>query len=367
MTDSNEICVAILTDLGTDHRCFKLVSSLKEMGYSPIIYCDKPRNALSPGWQNFKIVTLTKTSHYDGFGKAFLPFLLKLTKAVLTSKSRTWLVLDCPPLFWVAFLGKIRSLKIIYDSHEIFLETPLVKSRASRKLFWSFWHNAGMALIDKMIVVSPLCEQYFKELYPSKKIFLLPNAPPKKDFAVFSKPPPGKNTNLIFQGGLRVATGLEETMDALKSLPHFNLQIFGFGPEETSLKLRMQSLKLESQVTFHGAIPFNELVPHMELADIGIHLMQPICKSFALTLANKLFDYVHALTPVLLSDNPAHREFLLKHPVGIVVDSYSPEAIKNGLEKLKLNLEFHQQACLKAREEWHWNKFAQKLPAFLLS
>jgi glycosyltransferase involved in cell wall biosynthesis len=362
---SKDICIAILTDLGTDHRCFKVVSSLKDLGYDPIIYCDRPRNPLSKDWEAFRVRPLTRTSHFNGFGKAFLPFLLGLTRPVWTSQAKTWMVLDCPPLFWVALLGRLSGKQVIYDSHEIFLKTPLVQGRLSRRLFWRFWHDGGMAMIGKMIAVSPLSVEYFREHYPGKKVHLLPNAPRPTPAPTSPKPGMEGGIALIFQGGLRVATGLEETMAAMALQPSYRLEIFGFGPEEADLKRKAETLRVDKRVRFHGAIPFSELRPHMEAAHIGLHLMQPICDSFALTLANKLFDYVHALTPVLLSDNPAHRDFLARYPVGVAVDSFSPEAIRKGLETLAADLEGYRAACAKAREEWQWDRFAGGLKDFL--
>ena len=337
------------------------------MGYDPVIYCDLPRNPLGEAWKAFRIHPLTKTSHYHGFRRAFFPFLLGLTKHIWSSPGNIWLVLDCPPLFWVALLGRLRRKQVIYDSHELFLETPLVMGRRSRRMFWRLWHDGGIALIRKMIAVSPLCAEYLREHYPGKQVYLLPNAP--RILPISDRPKPGmeNGTNLIFQGGLRVATGLEETMRAMTLQPHYRLEIFGFGPEEPALKRLMEKMGLPGRVRFHGAIPFTELPSHMEAAHIGLHLMQPICLSFALTLANKLFDYVHTLTPVLLSDNPAHRDFLAKHPVGVAVDSFSPTSVSDGLEKIAANLEGYRRACAHAREEWHWDHFISGLQGFLES
>jgi glycosyltransferase involved in cell wall biosynthesis len=364
---SKEICIAILTDLGTDHRCFKLASSLKDMGYDPVIYCDLPRIPLGEAWNAFRVRPLTKTSHYHGFGKAFVPFLLGLVKPIWSSPGRTWLVLDCPPLLWVALLGRLRGKQVVYDSHEIFLETPLVLGRRSRRVFWRIWHDGGMALIRKMISVSPLCADYFRGRYPGKDIHLLPNAPMHTPAPTRPKPGMESGIVLIYQGGLRAASGLEETLRAMESRPRYRLEVFGFGPEEASLKKLARELGLDGRVAFHGTIPFGELRPHMEAAHIGLNLVQPICLNFALTLANKLFDYVHALTPVLLSDNPSHREFLARHPVGVAVDSFSPDAVRAGLEKIAADPEKYRAACAVAREEWTWNRFADGLGAFLES
>ncbi len=362
---SKEIYIAILTDLATDHRCFKLACSLKEMGYEPVIYCDLPRHPLGNNWKAFRIHILTKASHYSGFTSAWLPFLFGLTKAIWTSKGQTWLVLDCPPLFWVALLGRLRGKQVIYDSHEIFLETPMVQGRLSRRLFWRIWHNGGMALIRKMIAVSPLSAEYFQQHYPGKKIYMLPNAPRLTERIQLGKPALEKSVVLVYQGGLRAACGLREILDALATHTQYRLEIYGFGPEEQPLKERAQYLGWGQRIRFHGTVPFSELKAPMEAAHIGLNLIQPTCLNFSLTLANKLFDYVHTLTPVLLSDNPAHREFLAEHPVGLAVDSFSPDAIRAGVEKIAADLERYREACAQAREEWHWDGFAKGLQYFL--
>lgn len=363
LAGQKEINLAILTDLGTDHRCFKLATALKSLGYHPVIWCDRPATPPGPAWAPFRIEVLTAASHYRGFLKAFVPFLLRLAPKVLTRPGRVWIALDCPPLFWVALLGRLRGKTVVYDSHEIFLETPLVRSRLSRRLFWRFWHDGGMALISRMIAVSPLCADFFRERYPGKRIFLLPNAPLASPPPAAPKPSLDGGARLIFQGGLRVATGLAETFRALRDRPDFRLDIYGSGPEEAAL--RREAEPLGDRIRFHGVLPFSELRPRMEAAHIGLNLMQPVCESFSLTLANKLFDYVHALTPVLLSDNPAHRAFLAAHPVGVAVDSFSPESVLRGLDTLLAGLEGYRAACARAREEWSWDRFARGLGGFL--
>src|SRR5690606_34289318 len=100
-------------------------------------------------------------------------------------------------------------------------------------------------------------------------------------------------------------------------------------------------------------------------AHVGIHLMQPVCGSFALTWANKTFDYAQAGLPVLLSDNPAHRTLVAEHPVGVLADAFDPEAIGTALETLMAGYEAHAAAARRARESGHWDAHFRALPAFL--
>jgi glycosyltransferase involved in cell wall biosynthesis len=346
-----------------DHRCFKVATSLRDAGFEPLILCDQPRQTLGPAWQGFAIRKLTSVSHLDRFGLAFALFHIRLAGILLTTSSALWISLDCPPLLTMAVIGKLRRKTVVYDSHELFTQTPLVLSRPSRRRFWNFWHNTGLSLVRHVISVSPTCVAWFHSHFPGHQLFLLPNAPPLRREAPLAKAPVSI-PRLVFQGGLRVASGLPETFIAMRSLPQWTLDIYGNGPERASLTLAAKQAGLTDRTVFHGQIPFEALREPMAQAHIGIHLMQPICESFALTLANKLFDYVHAGLPVLLSDNPAHRAFLDKHKVGIAVDSFSPEAIAAGLKTLAEGWQGFHEACLIAREEWHWQAFAQGLPAF---
>jgi glycosyltransferase involved in cell wall biosynthesis len=363
------VLLAILTDLSIDHRCFKVATSLREAGMHPVILCDRPLRPLGEAWSGFAIRILSQASHLEHFARAFAVFHLRLAFVLLFTRAKVWVALDCPPLLTLAVMGRLRGATVIYDSHELFTQTPLVLSRPSRRRFWTFWHDAGLKLTRRVIAVSPTCVQWFHRHYPGHQVFLLPNAPSLRDDAQVAQKPHDA-PRLTFQGGLRVASGLRETFVALAGAPAlaaFTLDIYGDGPERKNLEAAARHAGVTPRLVFHGQVPFEALREPMGRAHIGVHLMQPICESFALTLANKLFDYAHAGLPVLLSDNPAHRAFLQKHPVGVAVDSHSPEAIALGLQDLAEHWDTYHAACLKAREVWNWQAFARDLPAFIAS
>lgn len=361
------VLLAILTDLSIDHRCFKLATSLRDAGMHPIIYCDRPFKPVGSAWSGFDIRILSRISHLESFGRAFVIFHLRLLLTLLFTRAKVWIALDCPPLLTLAILGRLRGATVIYDSHEIFTQTPMVLSRPLRRRFWTFWHDSGIKLTNRVIAVSPKAISWLKLRFPAQNYFLLPNAPPLHAEIPVAKPR-NRSYRLVFQGGLRIGSGLEETISGLKdtiALSDFTLDIFGDGLEKKKLEQLALASGISNRIIFHGQVPFESLRSKLPEYSLGLHLMQPICDSFALTLANKLFDYIHAGLPMLLSDNPAHRAFLAKHHVGLAVDSFSPAAIAKGLEQLAANWQYHHEACLKAREVWHWQAFAKDLPAFL--
>jgi glycosyltransferase involved in cell wall biosynthesis len=361
------VILAILTDLSMDHRCHKLATSLRDLGYHPIILCDKPKHPLGKAWNGFDIRELTQVSHLDRFAKAFILFQLRLAWFLLWTRSRIWISLDCPPLLTLALFSRLRRTTAIYDSHEIFTETPMVLSRPARKWFWTRWHDGGLKFTKRIITVSPAIIEWFKQRYSGHQYWLLPNAPyldstPIKDEWI---QPPFK---IVFQGGLRVASGLAETFQALGSDPElqeFTMEIYGDGLQKAHLENAAIQFGVNDRIRFHGQVPFETLPAAMSQAHIGIHLMQPVCDSFSLTLANKLFDYVHRGLPVLLSDNPSHRDFLKSHPIGVTVDSFDPISIAKGLRTIKAQWKEMRAACSPARERWNWGAFAKGLPEFI--
>jgi glycosyltransferase involved in cell wall biosynthesis len=373
-----EVLLAILTDLSIDHRCHKWARALRDAGYHPIIYCDRPHHPLGAAWDGFDVRVLTRDSHLKRFFPVFAEFLCRLTPVLWRTRAKVWVSLDAPPFFWLALWGKLRGRTVVYDSHELYLETPLVLNRPSRRLFWTLWENGGFALTRRAITVSPAIIDCLQARHTHLQFYLLPNMPlhPGTFLPPVAPPSPLSTSasdtatavRLVFQGGLRVATGLPELFTALATRPALRmatLDIYGGGPEEDSLRAAAHAADLEARVHFHGSVPFETLPEKMARAQIGIHLMQPVCGSFALTWANKTFDYAQVGLPVLLSDNPAHRTLLATHRVGVAVDSFSPEAIGRGLEELCAHYETFAAESRKAREEWHWSAYFRGLPKFL--
>jgi glycosyltransferase involved in cell wall biosynthesis len=169
----------------------------------------------------------------------------------------------------------------------------------------------------------------------------------------------------VYQGGLRKASGLPELMAALRDRPGIVLDIYGGGSEAGPLKESAREAGLAERVIFHGVVPFEELPGKMAGAHAGIHLVQPTCESFALTLSNKIFDYVRAGVPVLFSDNPAHRQLLEEFRVGVIADAFSPGAVGAALDRLLADREAFAETCRAARERWRWENFFRGVPEFL--
>lgn len=350
------ILILILADLATDHRCRKIAASVKRLGLVPVILCDKPVGGLGASWSGIDVRVLTRRSHYQGFLRALLEYLLRVTPILLTTSSPVWIIEDGTPLFWAALIGRMRGKRVIYDAREILLETPAIRSRPSRRLVWSLWLGLGEALCGPLLTVSPGFERHYRARNPRKQVRLLPNVP--EAVAVPDKPPLTTPIRLIYQGALRPESGLREVLAALAAAPEYDLDVYGNGPDGEGLRAEAQRLGLTDRVRFHGAVPFEALAGPLAAAHIGLHLLEPSCRSFDLTLSNKVFDYMHALAPMLLGDTAAHREFLAREPIGAIPASRAPEAILSALSALRADYPSLVERCLSARDRWHWGAFS---------
>jgi glycosyltransferase involved in cell wall biosynthesis len=359
------LLILILADLATDHRCRKIAASARRLGYRPIVLCDRPLRPLGPSWEGIEVRILTRASHYRGFVKALLEYLVRATPILLRDPGPAWIVEDGTPLFWAALLGRLRGKRVVYDAREILLETPAIRSRASRRLAWRPWLWAGEALCGPLLTVSPGFADHYRARHPGRPVLLLPNVPeasPDPSNVHVTLPEAGP-VRIIYQGALRPASGLRELLAALTEAPGYALDIYGDGPERNDLETLAAGLG--ERVRLHGAVPFEDLAAPMARAHIGAHLLLPSCRSFDLTWSNKLFDYVKAGLPCLLGPTEGHRAFLKREPVGVIPAGMGPGALRAALEDLRAGYPRYAAACAAARARLHWEAFSGALAAAL--
>jgi glycosyltransferase involved in cell wall biosynthesis len=351
------ILILILADLATDYRCRKLVASLARRGYHPVVLADRPLRAMGPAWDGVTVRFLTRQSHFRGFVRAWAEYLIRVTPILLADRSAAWIVADGTPLFWAALLGRLRGKRVVYDARELLLETPTIRDRWTRRLAWGAWLKLGEALCGPLLTVSPGLQAAYRAAHPGRAVHLLPNAPELKPA------PPARTlgagpVRLLFQGALRVGTGLGDLLPALALAPRYELDVYGDGAEAAALKASAAALGLGERVRFHGSVPFEALARPLAECHIGIHLMPAACRNTEYAWSNKLFDYVHALAPSLLGDTAGNRDFLAGQRVGKISASRAPEALVASLDALCADYLGYVDACRAARERWHWEGFA---------
>jgi len=114
----------------------------------------------------------------------------------------------------------------------------------------------------------------------------------------------------------------------------YRLQIFGEGTITGDLVRLRDSLSLGQRVEFMGKIPFGDLGTYTRQAALGISLEENIGLNYYYALPNKLFDYIQAGLPVLVSDLPEMSKIVSDFEIGQVVRDRDPESLALQVEEM---------------------------------
>jgi glycosyltransferase involved in cell wall biosynthesis len=85
--------------------------------------------------------------------------------------------------------------------------------------------------------------------------------------------------------------------------------------------------------------------------------------NYTLSLPNKLFDYIHAGVPVLVSNLIEPARIVNEFQVGEIVEDVTPKSIAKGIEKIlnSPSYELYRDATKKAKSALHWQADFDKI------
>ena len=144
----------------------------------------------------------------------------------------------------------------------------------------------------------------------------------------------------------------------IKELPNCVLVIIGSGEHEEYYKDLADKMNLHSQVFFLGKVNQNELLSFTAAADVGLSLIENISLSYHYALPNKLFEYIMAEIPVIVSKLPQMVEIVMQYNVGEVVDLDNLDDLIHKIKLLSENAQLssnYSANCENASKELNWN------------
>lgn len=210
------------------------------------------------------------------------------------------------------FLKRVmRSPKLVYDAHE--LETERNGLGGFQKRVAKVQERLLIRHVDHVLVVSEAIADWYRKTYPGCRVTVVRNIP-RTDGAASALPGEpaspllrerfGIRSGVVFlyQGALMRGRGIDLLLEAFaKAGPERHIVFMGYGPYEE--KIRSYADRFPN-VHFHPAVESAELLRHTAGADVGISLIENTCLSYYYCLPNKLFEYILAGLPVLVSDFP---------------------------------------------------------------
>ena len=107
--------------------------------------------------------------------------------------------------------------------------------------------------------------------------------------------------------------------------------MLGYGVLLEQIRAQARDQGLAERVHFLGPVAADEVVAYSASADVGVSPLLASAPSYALSLPNKLFQYMAAGLPVVASDFPHVREVVEGSDAGRTVDMTKPPLIARRL------------------------------------
>lgn len=294
--------------------------------------------------------------------RLFFLLLFRRRPAMLVSVD-----LDTLPACYL--VSQLRSIPLLYDSHEYFTEVPELVDRPRVKRTWERIEKAIVPRLRAGIAVSGSIAAIYRDRY-GVDFRTIRNVPVSTRPAAF---PELQDTypsayKIIYQGALNKGRGIELMIESMQYIPDCLLFIAGDGDIRTALQSQVHKLKLTDRVVFPGRIPPRRLAAITAQCDLGFSLEEDLGLNYRMALPNKLFDYIQARIPVLCSDLPEMSAVVEGYGVGEVCRSRSPELLAGqvrGILKNKKKQEGWREPLEKAAGELCWEREEQKLVALV--
>lgn len=336
--------VSVTNDLVADNRVHKVCTTLVNAGFSVLLI-----GRTFPGKIRLEEQVYSTKRFRLFFNKGFLfyaEFNFRLYLFLLFSKFDVLLSNDLDTLTANFIASKVRRKPLVYDSHEYFTEVPELIGRKRVKRIWEWLEAKMVPNIKHAFTVCNSIADIYKQKY-GVQFNVVRNLPfSRENLFVLQKERKGQKI-ILYQGAVNVGRGLKQAILAVKNLEGAKLIIAGDGDIKQNLEKLVFSENLSGKVEFKGRLSMMELEELTPQADLGLSIEEDLGLNYRFALPNKLFDYIQARVPVLVTNLPEMAAVVRDYQIGEITDSLEPEKLA---EKIKLIFENEE-----ARKTWKIN------------
>jgi len=158
----------------------------------------------------------------------------------------------------------------------------------------------------------------------------------------------------LYQGDLGVGrniTNLIKSFSRLKSKDKV-IVFMGDGPFLNQVK---NASKKSDYIFYHEAVDPDILLNYTSSADIGMSLIENTSKSYNYCMPNKMFEYMMAGIPIIVTDLYEMSNFIKNNNIGYILKGYSVEEIINlvdSIDKYMLSAFFNNINDTKRKYNW---------------
>ncbi|MBS1597803.1 MAG: glycosyltransferase [Bacteroidetes bacterium] len=363
---AKRIVVTVISDLVTDQRVHKVCQTLHDAGYEILLIGAKKKKSLPLEKRDYKAIRIPLLFQRKIF--FFLEFNTRLFLKLLFTKADIFLGNDLDVMAATFFAGRWKKKQIVYDTHEYYMAMAGLDNKIIRK---KIWKTLESYIFPRLQFIYTICDSfcelyrkdYGKELRTVRNVPYLhdksPNADPQLLKKIDALIPQNKKL-LIFQGaGINPHRGVEELVLAMRFLDSkkYHLLLVGGGDIFSLIEEMIHEHKLEEIITVIPKVPFQVLRHITRQAHLGLSLDKPDNLNHRYGLPNKIFDYLHAGLPVLVSRLVELEKIVNFYRVGTFIENHDPNHIAACIESAFENtdsMKLWKENTVIAKKELNW-------------
>lgn len=355
-----QISVCVSNDLVCDNRVDKTCQSLASCGMSVKLIGRRFADSPALPSRNYKCDRLRVYFKRNAFYYAELNLRL-FFRLLFSGQDIIW-ANDLDTLLPCCLVAKIKGKSLIFDSHEHFTRVPELKANPFARKVWKTVERFCIRKCNGVVTVCEPIRDYFKTEYGVESV-VVRNMPPKKAATNHLVPASEKENIIVWQGVVNMERGLEELCEAMQFVDG-RLVIMGEGRIKEELERTVEQYPFGNKISFLGRLPFEEMMNNTKKAKLAVSIDKPTNGNYAISLPNKIFEYMASGVPMLVSPLQEIKPLVEKYNVGEFVRSYNPPELAKQINELlcdNAKADLFAANALKAAAELCWENEEKKI------
>ena len=357
MTARKRVAVWVSNDLNFDQRVAKTCQTLKDAGWEPHLVGRNMSNSM-PYAGPFSAERLTLGAQG---GVRFYAELQVALWRWIQAHGGGFDAIWCNDLDTLAPAVAWGKLPVMYDSHEYFTEAAGLTGHPFKKAVWRLLERWALRKLDCMITVNDSIAEAYRTAHgiDVRVVRNMPRRQPRPMVegrqAFLEHGVPVDLPIALMQGAyMDRDRGAAEAVAALPDMKGIRLVLVGAGLNGRRPSGHEPS-RFEGRLHCIPKLPFEKLRLLTASADVGLSLDKAGHGNYEMSLPNKLFDFMHAGLPMVVTARKEVAAIVCAHGLGEVVEEATPAALREAVQAvLAKDKASWSQALQVASDQFHW-------------